>query len=106
VQQQVQQVRQQQEQQQEQLQQEQQQELQELELLFCHKRPKKLPTKKRLIVIFSFYFLKRLANHLTVIETGYLHYLKLMHQPKIIDRNAQNTSDYPNLESINIQAEL
>jgi hypothetical protein len=26
-----------------------------------------LPTKKRLIVIFSFYFLKRLANHLTVI---------------------------------------
>jgi tRNA G46 methylase TrmB len=65
---QVQQVRQQQEQQQEQLQQlEQQQELQELELLFCRKQPKKLPTKKRLIVIFSFYFLKRLANHLTVI---------------------------------------
>jgi hypothetical protein len=64
----VQQVRQQQEQQQEQLQQlEQQQELQELELLFCRKQPKKLPTKKRLIVIFSFYFLKRLANHLTVI---------------------------------------
>jgi hypothetical protein len=26
-----------------------------------------LPTKKRLIVIFSFYFLKRLANHLTAI---------------------------------------
>lgn len=62
-------VRQQQEQQQEQLQQEleQQQELQELELLFCRKQPKKLPTKKRLIVIFSFYFLKRLANHLTAI---------------------------------------
>jgi hypothetical protein len=54
----VQQVRQQQERQQEQLQQEleQQQELQELELLFCHKLPKKLPTKKRLIVIFSFLF--------------------------------------------------
>jgi hypothetical protein len=51
-------VRQQQEQQQEQLQQEleQQQELQELELLFCRKQPKKLPTKKRLIVIFSFLF--------------------------------------------------
>jgi hypothetical protein len=57
-QQQEQQVRQQQEQQQEQLQQEleQQQELQELELLFCHKRPKKLLAKKRLIVIFSFLF--------------------------------------------------
>jgi hypothetical protein len=57
-QQQVQQVRQQQEQQQEQLQQEleQQQELQELELLFCRKQTKKLPTKKRLIVIFSFLF--------------------------------------------------
>jgi hypothetical protein len=55
-------------QQQEQLQQqEQQQELQVLELLFCRKQPKKLPTKKRLIVIFSFCFLKRLANHLTVI---------------------------------------
>jgi hypothetical protein len=64
--QQVQQV-QQQVQQQEQLQQQEQQELQELELLFCRKQPKKLPTKKRLIVIVSFYFLKRLANHLTVI---------------------------------------
>jgi hypothetical protein len=59
----VQQVQQeQQEQQQEQQQvQLQQQELQELELLFCRKQPKKLPTKKRLIVIFSFYFLKKIS---------------------------------------------
>jgi hypothetical protein len=52
---------QQQEQQQVQLQQQELQELQELELLFCRKQPKKLPTKKRLIVIFSFYFLKKIS---------------------------------------------
>jgi hypothetical protein len=56
------------EQQQEQLEQQRQQlEQLELEFLFYRKLPKRLPTKKRLLEFFSFYFLKRLANHLTVI---------------------------------------